>query len=606
MPIIKRASGEILKGDLRAIAKRTVDDKEVLRAFFPISLERRELPPAVEGEPEPEKETATAAIRVVINTNDIDRHETIVDPTGADVNSYLKNPVLLYQHGCDPQVGDWVVGKTILGDFTRDAIDAELMFDLEGKLHGDANKKIGLELDRMYRNGWMRGVSIGFIARGYAIEDKDGHEVLRYTNWELVELSCVAVPSNPHALSEAVRSVTDPALLADLRAVEAEAAVVEVETREVEPVDADIKEAGGTLTVTLGGVTDIRELGERISDEIKRAQQRTGQGVIPVVVKVAGVDESHHVIDDADFSRVVKSLATLESEPDQQEREGFPVEWDAPYDLNAEFTAAATDNVRSAMSAIVLRDGAKVSYEFPHHHADGRLSWRMLATQMARLLTQPLRLTKEQLDETYRHLAEHYEELGVAAPEPGAKTAEQAYDLALQGRTAHLDAAGYAWMFVEAVERNGAKLPGFVRVDDDSATKLGALPKPGRLTDARQWGQRREVKLDKDEALLAELVQVQRDILDHQVRVGAKFSSSTRTQLNRLAETMEASAKAIDDGISGLREAATTLRSMIATDSAEAEKSVGGSHGNDGGSITKPANDATTKQANVRPILPRK
>jgi hypothetical protein len=578
----KQQGGEIvnMKINLRNIAERSIKEREVQRAFFPVGLAKvRELGD-VEAPEESDDETvdlAAGPIVVAINTNDIDRHDTIVDPTGADVNQFLKNPVLLYQHGCNDVVGDWVVGMVKLGEFTRDAITAELVFDLEGKLHGDENKLIGKELDRLYRKGWMRGVSIGFIANGYAIENVDGREVLRYTQWELVELSCVAVPSNPMALCEAVRSVTSPVLLDDLRSREV------IETREVE-TDELPEHASKILERVLAGEVTINDA-------------RAKAGLEPVLW-------GDHRKVTLDFQRPIEIVGQLETTA--EEREVVPVEWEAPYNLDAEFAGTKSHEHREAMSALVVRNGEKVSYEFPHHHADGRINWKMLAGQMARLLTLPLPLTPEQQDAAYDHLAEHYRELGVVVPEPGAKTADQAYDLALQGRMARLDKAGYAWLFVEAVEKDGTHYPGFVRIDDDAVTMIGTLPKPGRLTDSRAWGQRRELAMQRDEQLLEKLVRTQEEILDLQVRKGAKFSNATRTHLLRHAEQVEAFAKSISEGLSGLAESAAGLRSMVSADEDEEDKSVSGSqHANVGSSGSSRAGPNTTTPFK-RPIAVRK
>ena len=555
MPPIKRKNGEIVNGDLRASAQRSVDEREVLRAFFPIEVVR-------DGGETPEGEVAATAdgtvsqpvdgpIRVLINTNDIDRHDTIVDPSGADVNMFLKNPVLLYQHGCDHVVGDWVVGKVVLGEFSRDAIAAELVFDLEGKLHGDENKLIGKELDRMYRAGWLRGVSIGFITKGYAIEDVGGREVLRYTDWELVELSCVAVPSNPMALAEAVRSTTDPVLLKDLRAIEAASKATE---DDIGIVVRDLKSQVANLTAEL---SELRKIG--------------------------------------------RNAEPTKAESVKRQSPSVAVEWERPYDVDAEFAAAGTDAKRSEMCGLVIRNGSSVTYEFPYRHVDGRINWRMLAAQMARLLSGAVKLTADQLDAAYDAMAGDYRKLGVAVPEPTAKTPDQAYDLALQGRIAHVDKQGRAWVFVETIERDGKHYPGFVRVDDDNATLVGPLPQPGRLTDHRQWGQRREVVTTTSEQVLEKLLQTQKEILEHQVRVGAKFSSATRSQLMRTAEGIEAAAKSISDGINGLNDAASGLRALVQPDESDESKGVSGSNRNDGG----PANSQVRPGGAKRQISPR-
>ncbi len=202
-------------------AERAIGERLIVRRFAPadtgglfiptartIAPNRARKPKAEETDDEYGDRIAreTGWLDVVINTAAVDRHDTIVDPRGVNLTHYLNNPVLQYQHGCDNAVGDRVMGKVKSFDLADDAIGARVVFDLE-----DA---FAAELFRKYSQKWMRGFSIGFIPHGYAVDNLAGEsvdaegrpqqtnkEVLRYTAWDLVELSCVAVPSNPEALA---------------------------------------------------------------------------------------------------------------------------------------------------------------------------------------------------------------------------------------------------------------------------------------------------------------------------------------------------------------------------------------------------------------------
>ncbi len=168
------------------------DDTEIRRITFPAE-NIREVKVMIDG-------VERDAIEAVINTSDVDRYETIVEPMGADLENFRKNPILLWAHGNDFAIGSWPVGTVPKLKVTKKEIIALVVFDTDGDL--------GAELDRLYRAKILRGFSIGFLPRSFLQEqpEKDGPTIIRFVDWELVELSAVAVPANPNALAKSLAS----------------------------------------------------------------------------------------------------------------------------------------------------------------------------------------------------------------------------------------------------------------------------------------------------------------------------------------------------------------------------------------------------------------
>ena len=61
-------------------------------------------------------------------------------------------------------------------------------------------------MELLYRQRFLRAVSVGFRAREFSFrKDRDGSvDGVEYTRQELLELSAVPVPANPHALAKAL------------------------------------------------------------------------------------------------------------------------------------------------------------------------------------------------------------------------------------------------------------------------------------------------------------------------------------------------------------------------------------------------------------------
>lgn len=154
---------------------------------------------------------------VWISTEDVDRDGDIVEVAGADLKSYMKNPVVLFGHKySDPEA---VVGKTLkLVKKAKKGIIARFQF-AEWGISAGADV-----VRRLWQAGLLKAASIGF-----RVLDGGWEEILtendegeprrtgwRFTIWELLEWSVIPVPANQEALRLAIKSIKkDPLKLLD-------------------------------------------------------------------------------------------------------------------------------------------------------------------------------------------------------------------------------------------------------------------------------------------------------------------------------------------------------------------------------------------------------
>jgi len=156
---------------LELIAKRAVDGRETIRQAF-LRSTIRDAAINSDGTPKPLEGT--------INTGEVDRYQSIIVPAGMDFTAFRANPVMLWMHGLDA-AGSWPVGRVLEINRTAELIGVKWEFDLDGEL--------AAELDRLYRQKWLRGLSVGVIPIAYDFIMVDGRSVIRYTASELAELS---------------------------------------------------------------------------------------------------------------------------------------------------------------------------------------------------------------------------------------------------------------------------------------------------------------------------------------------------------------------------------------------------------------------------------
>ena len=131
----------------------------------------------------------------LISTGATDRAGDIVEPGGADLSNYLSNPIVLLNHDYDASK---IIGKATSVTVEDDKIYARTKFrdtDLGREAFGLASEGLG---------GW----SIGFRPIEYdSIQDEKGNKTrgFRFSKWELLEYSLVAVPMNQEVVQNMVQ-----------------------------------------------------------------------------------------------------------------------------------------------------------------------------------------------------------------------------------------------------------------------------------------------------------------------------------------------------------------------------------------------------------------
>lgn len=141
---------------------------------------------------------AKAERSLVLTINDAgqDRHRSKIPPTGLDLKAFKANPVVLWAHDASqPPVA------RALATYVDDSKAIKRTRSVAEFAPADINP-MAETVYRMLKEGWIRGVSIGFRTLKVEpdAEDPNGYVISRA---ELLEYSVLPIPSNPRALKEA-------------------------------------------------------------------------------------------------------------------------------------------------------------------------------------------------------------------------------------------------------------------------------------------------------------------------------------------------------------------------------------------------------------------
>jgi hypothetical protein len=131
---------------------------------------------------------------VTISTLARDRLGDILDPSGVKVENYRKNPVVLWAHDYKRPP----IAKSLWIKIDRERIVAKARF---------ADTPLSREIFSLYADGYLSAWSVGFLPEEYnALKNKSGaFEGYHITGWELLEYSAVPIPTNPSALTNAMK-----------------------------------------------------------------------------------------------------------------------------------------------------------------------------------------------------------------------------------------------------------------------------------------------------------------------------------------------------------------------------------------------------------------
>lgn len=136
-----------------------------------------------------EKEMTLTAF---VSTAARDRYDEVLDPKGVDITNYNKNPVVLWAHKYDIPP----IGKALWTKRNDIGVLSKVQF---------AKTPFATEIFNLYKDGFMKAFSVGFIP--ISTEDGDGVKTPKrtYKKWEMLEFSAVPVPANPEALALAIQ-----------------------------------------------------------------------------------------------------------------------------------------------------------------------------------------------------------------------------------------------------------------------------------------------------------------------------------------------------------------------------------------------------------------
>lgn len=136
--------------------------------------------------------------RVVASTEDLDRSWEIIKANGWKRDNFMKNPVIIANHVYKIEN---IVGKATKICIENGKLVIEWVFSQSNPL--------GVLLSNLYQEWMVKTVSVGFIPK-----ERDWKVI---TSAELLELSFVAVPCNPNALSLDQKQLLEDANMLEIK-----------------------------------------------------------------------------------------------------------------------------------------------------------------------------------------------------------------------------------------------------------------------------------------------------------------------------------------------------------------------------------------------------
>lgn len=168
--------------------------------------------------------SADRQFRFTISTASVDLQMDTIAVGGWDLTAYRRNPVVLWEHGSDPTVGRWPIGRAFNVGPEKGALKASVEFDaFDIPITGP----IAEACVRKLQNGSLCAVSVGFRPLEYTVTDDpargagDWSPGVDFTRQILLEFSIVSVPANAEALMDAASGKTSLTLSPEVMAAKA-------------------------------------------------------------------------------------------------------------------------------------------------------------------------------------------------------------------------------------------------------------------------------------------------------------------------------------------------------------------------------------------------
>lgn len=152
----------------------------------------------------------TRTVRFTISTSAKDRHGTVLNMDGWQLDNFNRNPIVGYQHN--------VYGDNMCsGPNPDDVLGPARAWMEDGRLMGEVTFEtadINPQAEKIFRkvlNGTLRATSVGFLEVGegryeYKKDEKGNivDQTYYFAGQELLEFSIVNIPSNPEATRKVI------------------------------------------------------------------------------------------------------------------------------------------------------------------------------------------------------------------------------------------------------------------------------------------------------------------------------------------------------------------------------------------------------------------
>lgn len=143
--------------------------------------------------------------KFILSTESVDRDGDIVQQSGWQLDNYLKNPVVLFQHDNEA----FPIGKCVAIGIEDGMLVGTVQFvDADVPCAGDPAEACW----RLAQEGYLNAVSVGFKVLDWDFsDDEDNPHGAIFSKMELLEWSIVTIPANPEALILPTEPVEAPA-----------------------------------------------------------------------------------------------------------------------------------------------------------------------------------------------------------------------------------------------------------------------------------------------------------------------------------------------------------------------------------------------------------
>lgn len=137
------------------------------------------------------RETADGTITVKVMTDQVARDGMVLDPEGLRTEDYMKNPVVLWEHGQDPRRGAEPVARCKNLMRKDDGYVAEIEF---------AGDEFAQRIEGKMRDEFLNAVSVGWKTEDVQREERGDGMVPVVRESDMTEFSVVGVPADTDAL----------------------------------------------------------------------------------------------------------------------------------------------------------------------------------------------------------------------------------------------------------------------------------------------------------------------------------------------------------------------------------------------------------------------